>query len=122
MNITTQVESSLRDVADAAARRIPPVWPLASSVAVNPFLGHTGETLAEAAASLSRAGGIPVTMPRSWYLARIESGAITDADLGAALAASARGRPAISTRARRCGPRRRCAAPGPPGAPTPPTT
>jgi len=33
--------------ADAAGRMIPPVWPLASSVAVNPFLGQTGETLAE---------------------------------------------------------------------------
>jgi hypothetical protein len=34
---------------DAAGRAIPPVWPLASSVAVNPYLGQTGETLAETA-------------------------------------------------------------------------
>ena len=30
---------------EAAVRAIPPVWPLASSVAVNPFLGQTGESL-----------------------------------------------------------------------------
>lgn len=30
---------TLARAADAAARMIPPLWPLASSVAVNPFLG-----------------------------------------------------------------------------------
>jgi len=38
---------------DAASRAIPPVWPLASSVAVNPFLGQAGEPLAQAAARLA---------------------------------------------------------------------
>ena len=74
--------------AGAAARAIPPVWPLASSVAVNPFLGQTGETLAETGARLARVAGLPVTMPREWYLSRLEAGRITDADLEAALAAS----------------------------------
>ena len=88
MKTKTQFESSLRDAAEEAVRRIPPVWPLASSVAVNPFLGHTGETLAGTAASLARVGGIPVTMPRDWYLDRIAAGEITDHDLAAALAAA----------------------------------
>ncbi len=77
----------IAQAADAAARHIPPVWPLASSVAVNPFLGQTTDTLADVAARLGRVGGIPVTMPRSWYLERIASGRINDADLAAALAA-----------------------------------
>lgn len=80
---------ALSAAADQAARAVPPVWPLASSVAVNPFLGQTGESLAQAGARLGRVAGISVTMPRSWYRERIESGAITDEDLGAALAAAA---------------------------------
>ena len=67
--------------ADCAARAIPPVWPLASSVAVNPFLGQTGESLAQAGARLARVAGVLVTMPRDWYQDRIASGVITDADL-----------------------------------------
>ncbi|WP_426029446.1 YbcC family protein [Caulobacter sp. DWP3-1-3b2] len=72
--------------ADRAARAIPPLWPLASSVAVNPFLGQIGESLATVGARLERVAGAPVTMPRSWYQERIASGAITDADLLDALA------------------------------------
>jgi uncharacterized protein YbcC (UPF0753/DUF2309 family) len=71
--------------ADAAARAVPPLWPLASSVAVNPFLGQTGEGLAEAGARLARVGGISVTMPRRWYLDQMASGAISEADLSGAL-------------------------------------
>ena len=74
--------------ADKAARAVPPVWPLASSVAVNPFLGQTGESLAQAGARLARVAGVSVTMPRSWYQERIASDEITDEDLAAALASS----------------------------------
>lgn len=74
--------------ADRAARAIPPLWPLASSVAVNPFLGQTGEQLASAAARLRRVAGVALTMPRAWYAERIRSGEIDDADLAAALDAA----------------------------------
>ena len=67
-----------------ACRAIPPVWPLASSIAVNPFLGQAGESLAEAGARLGRVAGLSVTMPRRWYLDQLASGAVTDADLTAA--------------------------------------
>ena len=77
-----------RKAANAAARAIPPLWPLASSVAVNPFLGQTGEGLAAVGARLARVGGIAVTMPRRWYLDQIASGAISGADLSAALASA----------------------------------
>jgi uncharacterized protein YbcC (UPF0753/DUF2309 family) len=80
--------ASLDRAADHAARMIPPVWPLASSVAVNPYLGQTTETLAEVAARLGRVGGVPVTMPPQWYLDRIASGEILDEDLARALASS----------------------------------
>ena len=74
--------------ADRAARSIPPLWPLASSVAVNPFLGQTGEPLATAAARLRRTAGIALTLPRSWYVAKLHSGEIADEDLRAALDAA----------------------------------
>ncbi len=69
-----------------AARSIPPLWPLAASVAVNPFLGQAGEPLATAAARLARVAGVAATMPRSWFAARIHTGDIRDDDLAAAIA------------------------------------
>lgn len=73
---------------DRAARAIPPLWPLASSVAVNPFLGQTGEPLATAAARLRRTAGIALTMPRAWYAGRLASGEIAEDDLRAAFEAA----------------------------------
>ena len=86
---------ALEAAADQAARAIPPVWPLASSVAVNPYLGQASETLATVGARLQRIAGQPVTMPRSWYQAKIASGTIIDIDLAEALALAPQGlRPA----------------------------
>lgn len=86
--------TTILQAADRATRAIPPLWPLASSVAVNPFLCQTGEPLATAAARLRRTAGIALTMPRSWYAARLRSGEIAEADLQAAFdAAPAQPRP-----------------------------
>ncbi|MBB6228864.1 hypothetical protein FHS79_003057 [Polymorphobacter multimanifer] len=95
--MTTEIashESSLRAAVTAAVAAIPPAWPLASSVAVNPWLGQTGEGLAMVAARMSRAAGIAMTMDRAWYRDRIVSGAITDDDLASALHAAEGWRPA----------------------------
>ncbi|WP_420136706.1 YbcC family protein [Sphingomonas sp.] len=73
---------------DHAVRAIPPAWPLASSVAVNPFLGQADQDLATVAARLARVAGTSVTMPRAWYRDRIADGDIEDADLSDALAAA----------------------------------
>lgn len=83
--------SVLTAASDAAARAIPPVWPLASSVAVNPYLGQTSETLAQVGARLARVGGVPVTMPRAHYAALIGDGTITDEDITAAMYAVRKG-------------------------------
>jgi uncharacterized protein YbcC (UPF0753/DUF2309 family) len=86
MNMTSNISrSTILKASDRAARAIPPVWPLASSVAVNPFLGQSKETLAQVSARLGRVGGVPVTMSRSWYNTRISDGIITDEDIIAAL-------------------------------------
>lgn len=78
----------LAQAVDHAIRAIPPAWPLAATVAVNPFLGQTGEDLPTLAARLGRVAGTPVTMPRSWYAAQFAAGTMTDQDLKAALDAS----------------------------------
>lgn len=89
------VSPALVAAADQAGRAIPPVWPLASSVAVNPYLGQTRLDLALTAALLERVAGAPTTMPRDWYQRRIADSTITDDDLAAALAAAPNGpRPA----------------------------
>ena len=81
--------------AEAAIASIPPLWPLASSVAVNSFLGQAGEPLESAAARLARTAGVAVTMPRGWFGERIGDGRIGDDDLAAALAAASwRSKPA----------------------------
>jgi uncharacterized protein YbcC (UPF0753/DUF2309 family) len=74
--------------ARAACAAIPPAWPLAATVAVNPFLGQSEVGLAEAGARLARVAGAPVFMPRRWYRDRLAEGAMSAADLAAALAAS----------------------------------
>ena len=90
INLTTRTPhlTTLKAAAERAARAIPPAWPLASSVAVNPFLGQTGEDLAQVAARLARVAGAEVTMPRRWYRGQLADGVMTDDDLSEALAAA----------------------------------
>jgi len=92
MQLHTQINpldpAAIATIVDAAGRQIPPLWPLASQVAVNPYLGQANARLAEAGARLGRVGGGPITMPRSWYLDRLDGGTISDADLADALSAS----------------------------------
>jgi uncharacterized protein YbcC (UPF0753/DUF2309 family) len=86
---------TIETAVDRACRAIPPAWPLASSVAVNPFLGQTGDSLATAGARLARVAGVAVTMPRNWYLQKIAAGEISDEDLADAwVSAPAHLRPA----------------------------
>ncbi len=77
--------SGLLQAAEAAARAIPPAFPLEATVAVNPFLGQAGEDLATAAARLARIGGVALTRPRGAYVSQIAAGKISDDDLAAAL-------------------------------------
>lgn len=79
---------SVARAAGIAARKVPPAWPLAATVAVNPFLGLTGERLAAVAARQRRIAGVGATMPRDWFRERIADGTIGERDLGAALAAA----------------------------------
>jgi hypothetical protein len=80
--------SAILEAAEAAARAIPPAFPLDAMVAVNPFLGQTGEDLATTATRLGRVAGIRVTRKGADYAAAIRDGRISEDDLADALAAS----------------------------------
>ena len=81
--------------ADQVGRQVPPLWPLSASVAVNPFMGQAGQTLAHTHAELRRLAGLDAIAPRHWHLEQIDAGEITRDDLAAALVASPHpGRPA----------------------------
>lgn len=73
--------------AERACRRIAPLFPLQSFVAVNPFLGLAEKPLEDAAALMGRVAGARLTMPRSYYREALASGRLTVGDIRAALAA-----------------------------------
>ncbi|MEH6828327.1 YbcC family protein [Parasphingorhabdus sp.] len=81
--------NNISAAAQSAARAIPPLWPLASSVAVNPFLGQSSASLSDTGALLGRMSGSAITMPRVWYREKLAAGEIADSDLVAAMEASA---------------------------------
>jgi len=60
---------------------MPPLWPLKSFVAVNPFLGYSDLHFLEAAAKIRRVAHGDILMPESYYQEQIDQGNITDADL-----------------------------------------
>ena len=100
LEVSSASEHRLHDLfgaADAAALAIPPAWPLATSVAVNPYLGQSDMDLGQAAALLARVAGARVTMPRAWYRERLAAGTITSADLAAALSITPRPIPSMTT-------------------------
>lgn len=79
-----------------ACGRIAPLWPLKHFVAVNPFLGFSGQGFAATCATLRRVARADMLMPRSFYRQALADGAMEDRDLEAALAAmpEGAGRPA----------------------------
>lgn len=86
--IAPSLASQLLNAAEAAARAIPPAFPLEATVAVNPFLGQTAEDLAQVSARLARVAGGGLTRPRAEIAAKVAAGEISDDDLAAALIAS----------------------------------
>jgi uncharacterized protein len=86
--IAPSFASQILQAAEAAARAIPPAFPLDATVAVNPFLGQTHEDLVKASARLARVAGIQLTQPRAALADKVAANEITDDDLAAALIAS----------------------------------
>ncbi|MDG4867119.1 DUF2309 domain-containing protein [Guyparkeria sp. 1SP6A2] len=68
---------TIRQMADAAGRKIAPVWPLDSFVAVNPYLGLIDRPFTEASGYLGAIAGERTFMDREWYAAQWKDGRIT---------------------------------------------
>ncbi len=76
--------AALDSAIEQALTRIPPLWPLKHFVAVNPFVGLLDLPFTAACALLQRtAGAAPLQSPAD-YLAALDSGRISAADLAAA--------------------------------------
>lgn len=86
--------SDILEAGKRALRAIPPAFPLEATVAVNPFLGQTGQDFASASVRLAKTAGVSLTQTRRTYQADIASGRMCDEDLVAALeACSAENKP-----------------------------
>ncbi|WP_171098049.1 YbcC family protein [Ruegeria sp. HKCCD7255] len=75
--------------ANEAAKAIPPLFPLSANVAVNPFLGQSGEPLAVTAARLARTAGTRIMPERGHWAEQVKANEITESDLSDALEAAA---------------------------------
>ena len=71
-----------------ACNRIAPLWPLKHFVAVNPFLGFTGQSFEATCATMRRVARTDMLMPRDYHRCALAADALTDRDLTAALAAA----------------------------------
>ncbi|MCC1491978.1 YbcC family protein [Cognatishimia sp. F0-27] len=72
--------------AENAIAQIPPAFPLAATVAVNPFLGQAGEPRALTAARMEKVAGLRILRPRAELKALFENGTLTRDDLALAIA------------------------------------
>lgn len=77
--------ATLVDSMRKASKKIAPVWPLDSFVAVNPYLGLTEKRFENVAADLAVAGGIQMTLPFSFYLQKLDEGRLKAGHIKAAL-------------------------------------
>lgn len=87
-SLATPHVAAFLQAADRAARRVPPAFPLDATVAVNPFLGQTGEDMAEAAARLARVAGSDIVPARRLHADALAAQTITAQDLQDALDAA----------------------------------
>ncbi len=68
-------------VFDRVIRRIAPVWPLDSFVAVNPYWGFAEETFPAVAALLQDSTGEHLYMDRRWYAEQLQPGKLAMKDI-----------------------------------------
>jgi hypothetical protein len=81
-------EIAVLGAAQTAARAISPLWPLDSFVAVNPFLGWSGQSVAATQAELGARAGAHLTMSMSFYREAWGRGDFTPDDIAATLTPS----------------------------------
>lgn len=76
---------SLARVLSEVQDRIAPLWPLKDFVAVNPFVGMTGQSFLKVVRSLARVRDGQMLMPIGYYLDRVKTGRILTEDVDQAL-------------------------------------
>jgi len=74
------------ELARHACLRVPPLWPLQSFVAVNPFLGLVGRPFAEVCSLMARVTHESMLMSADYFRQQFADGRITLADLTTAVA------------------------------------
>lgn len=72
---------TITNALNTTTRKIAPLWPLESFVAVNPYLGLSGQSFESTAKSLSGLAGIQTTMSPDFYLDAIKENKILLEDL-----------------------------------------
>lgn len=80
------IPDALEPAIAAACQRIAPLWPLKHFVAVNPWLGFSGQSFASTTATMRRVCRTDMLMPRAFYVQALSCGEIGDAHIAAALA------------------------------------
>ncbi|WP_316236798.1 DUF2309 domain-containing protein [Bradyrhizobium sp. SZCCHNR1015] len=83
--LDTPADAGLMARIDSACQRVAPLWPLKHFVAVNPFLGFTGQSFAATAATFDRVVRTRMLMPRAYYRQALDDGRIDDPALTQAL-------------------------------------
>lgn len=84
---TLETPRSLK-LARQACLRIPPLWPLQSFVAVNPFVGLVGKPFAEVCDLMQRVTGDSMLMSVEYFRQQLATGRITSQDLAEAVTRS----------------------------------
>lgn len=64
-----------------ACKKIAPLWPLESFVAVNPYMGFADQKFEKIAQYFNSVAGIQLTLPKSFYLNKLEEGKIVKEDI-----------------------------------------
>jgi uncharacterized protein YbcC (UPF0753/DUF2309 family) len=81
----TLKHTAIKEALKRACKRIAPLWPLESFVAVNPYLGLAEHDFQTASERLRRVAGANMTLPTEYYLRAWFDGIVTAADLEQAI-------------------------------------
>lgn len=74
-----------KQITEAACAKVPPLWPLESFVAVNPFMGLSGQDFASSADLMHRVTHGSILPAPSFYQGKLMEGGIADIDLETAV-------------------------------------
>lgn len=93
--MTTQAQTTVTNtpilpdfyaLGEQACKRIAPIWPLDSFVAVNPYIGLIDQPFSTVGDFLAETAGERLFMERDWFAEKLAKGEISDTDLALAAA------------------------------------